>query len=99
MKVVFSAEAATDLEKIADFIAENNPNRAVTFLAELEEACLSLADFAERYAIVPRFASQAIRRRPVGNYLIFYKIGAKRIEILHVLHGAMDVDAALFPNG
>jgi hypothetical protein len=31
--------------------------------------------------------------------LIFYRIGADSITILHILNGAMGVEAILFPDG
>jgi toxin ParE1/3/4 len=34
-----------------------------------------------------------------GRYLIFFRVGDDRITILHVLNGAMDVEAILFPEG
>ncbi len=37
MIVVITAEAEADLEQIGDFIAVNNPRRAVTFVNELVE--------------------------------------------------------------
>jgi toxin ParE1/3/4 len=40
--------------------------------------------------LVPRHEGAGIRRRPHGNYLIFYRIGVDRIEVVHVLHGAQD---------
>ncbi|WP_318252138.1 type II toxin-antitoxin system RelE/ParE family toxin [Rhizobium phaseoli] len=38
-----------------------------------------------------------IRRRPYGDYLIFYRI-ADAIEVLHVLRGAVDYERLLFPD-
>lgn len=37
-------------------------------------------------------------RRPFGNFLIFYRIVADRIEVVHVLHGARDYEPLLFPE-
>jgi plasmid stabilization system protein ParE len=31
--------------------------------------------------------------------LIFYRLSGNRIEVLHVLHGARDYEAVLFPKG
>ena len=39
-----------------------------------------------------------IRRRPFGNYLIFYRIGIDAIEVVHILHGARDYEPLLFPE-
>ncbi len=49
--------------------------------------------------VVPRYEHQGVRRSVHGRYLIFYHIGADRITILHILNGAMDVEAILFPDG
>jgi plasmid stabilization system protein ParE len=51
---------------------------------------------AARLSTVPRHEHLGIRRRPFGNYLIFYRVGA--IEVVHVLHGARDYERLLFPE-
>ena len=98
MKVVFTTEAVTDLENIDEFIARNNPRRAVSFLAELIDKARDLAGMAEAFPLVPRYAHLGIRRRPYGNYLIFYRIEIDEISVIHVLHGARDYDGLLFPD-
>lgn len=99
MKVVITAAAEADLEAIADWIAQRNPLRALSFVRELRQECRSFADAPERYVLVPRYAATGIRRRPYGNYLIFYRIAEDRIEALHILHGARDYEPILFPEG
>ena len=37
MKVIFTKQAESDLEQIADFIALDNPIRALSFIKELEQ--------------------------------------------------------------
>jgi plasmid stabilization system protein ParE len=98
MIVVITAAAEADLEIIADWIAKDNPTRAVTFIGELRQACETLSDFPYAFALVPRYEHADIRRRPQGNYLIFYRIVNDRVEILHVLNGARDYEAILFPD-
>ena len=44
MIVHLTAEAVRDLEAIGDFIARDNPERAVSFIGELRAKCLALAD-------------------------------------------------------
>lgn len=90
MKVRLAAEAEADLERIADTVARDNPPRALTFVQELRAACLGLADFPERFPLVPRHADRGVRRRVHGNYLVFYRVEADGVTVLHVLHGAMD---------
>lgn len=99
MKVVITSAAEADLEGIADYIARDNPVRAVSFVRELYECCLDIADMPEAWPIVPRYEHHRIRRRVHGRYLIFYRVSADCITILHVLSGAMDVEAILFPEG
>jgi plasmid stabilization system protein ParE len=48
------------------------------------------------FALVPRYERHGIRRRVHGNYLIFYRIDADRVTVIHVLHGARDYAAVLF---
>jgi toxin ParE1/3/4 len=98
MKVVITAAARSDLIEIGDFIQADNPDRAVTFVDELLDRCLSLADMPRAYPLVPRYERFGIRRRVYQNYLIFYRIQKNRIEVIHILHGARDYEAILFPD-
>jgi plasmid stabilization system protein ParE len=98
MIVVITAAAEHDLETIADRIAQYNPDRALTFLAELRRRCETLIDAPEGYALVPRYEALGIRRRPYHDYLIFYQVAGEAIEILRALHGARDYEAILFPG-
>ena len=98
MRVVVSANAEADLREIGDWIARDNPIRAASFARELREACLSLAGMPRAFPLLPHRAKSGIRRKPYRNYLIFYSIGDRRVEILHVLHGARDYDSILFPE-
>ena len=71
----------------------------MTFVRELYQNCFDVADMLEAWRVVPRYEHHGIRRRVHGRYLIFYRVGEDRIVILHVLNGAMDVEAILFPEG
>jgi toxin ParE1/3/4 len=48
---------------------------------------------------VPRYEDFGVRRRVHKNYLIFYRIGIDTFDVLHVLHGALNYAALLFPEG
>ena len=43
MKLVFSPRAELDLEEIGDYIALDNPSRAISFVLELEEHCQKIS--------------------------------------------------------
>ena len=96
MKVRLTAQAESDLEDIADYIAKDNPARALSFIHELRDACLGLADMPLAFQLVPRYERFAVRRKVHGSYLIFYRVEAKQVVILHVLHGAMDYATLVF---
>jgi hypothetical protein len=48
------------------------------------------------FPAVPHRRNKDIRRRVHGNYLIFYRIGAEQVDVMHVIHGAQDYEAWLF---
>jgi plasmid stabilization system protein ParE len=99
MKVTITEPAEAELETIGDWIARDNPERALTFVLELRQSCETLSDLPHGYAMVPRYEHTGIRRRVHGNYLIFYRVASDVIEVLHILHGARDYEAILFPDG
>ena len=98
MDVVLTDAAVADLLSIGDWIAADNPTQAAEVIELLRERCLQLADFPLAFPLVPRFAELGVRRRPIGDYLVFYRIRDGRVEILHVLHGARDYESLLFPQ-
>lgn len=98
MRVVITDEAEADLEHVGDFIARQNPGRAVSFVRELTTRCQRLADAPRGFPLVPRYEHTGIRRRPYGEYLIFYRVGVDQVEVLHILNGAQDYETILFPT-
>lgn len=95
MIVVLTTEAESDLELIGDYIAQDNPGRALTFIRDLREQCEALADFPNRFPLVPRYEANGVRRRMFGNYAILYRTDTDRVVVLHILHGARDYEAIL----
>jgi toxin ParE1/3/4 len=81
---------------IGHHIKNDSPARAETFVRELEQKCLELGSMPRAFPLVPHRKNHAIRRRVHGDYLIFYRVAIKQVEILHVLHGAQDYEAWLF---
>lgn len=57
-RVTFTPLAEADLESIGDYIAQDNPRRALSFLAELRAQCSKIAN-----------APQAYQARPGGHPL------------------------------
>lgn len=72
---------------IGDWIALDDPRRSVSFVRELREACLGLADRAFLYPVLEA-ATPEVRKRRHGRYLILFAANVDHVEILHVVHGA-----------
>jgi plasmid stabilization system protein ParE len=91
--------AELELEEIGDYIARDNPGRALTFVRELRERCMSLAEMPLAFPLVPRYEDRGVRHRVHGNYQIFYRVvgqPAERTDVIHVLHSARNTAAILF---
>ncbi|MGZ8218664.1 type II toxin-antitoxin system RelE/ParE family toxin [Methylomagnum sp.] len=50
------------------------------------------------FPLIPRYERHGIRRRAHRDYLIFYRVGEGFVEVIHILHGARDYEALLFPQ-
>jgi toxin ParE1/3/4 len=97
-RLTFTDEAEADLEAIGDHIALDSPLRAVTFIGELRQSCATLIEMPERHSLLHRHRATGIRRRVHGTCLIFYRVNADAVEILHILYGTMNYEAILFPE-
>jgi toxin ParE1/3/4 len=98
VRVVVTEAALADLIRIGQAIRQDSPARAETFVSELYDRCQRLGNMARAFPLLPDWEASGIRRRVYGNYLIFYRIGGDAVEVLHVLHGAQDYEAILFPE-
>ena len=96
MILAFSREAENDLEQIADYIAERNPRRALSFLRELRSSFEDIVVNPTAFALVSRYEHHQIHRRVHGNHLIFYRADSAKVVIIHILHGATDYGAIFF---
>jgi addiction module RelE/StbE family toxin len=96
MRVVITAAAKADLLAIRRYIGADNPTRALSFVEELLDRCLALADTPRAYPLVPRYERFGIRRCVHGNFLILYRLQPEQIEVIHVVQGARDIEALLF---
>lgn len=86
MKLVFSDRAEADLEEIGNYVALDNPLRALSFIAELRSACARLSAFPEAAPLRPELG-KGLRGQPHGRYLIFYRVSGEVLRIERILHG------------
>ena len=96
MKVTITETAWSDMLSIAYRIKQDSPTRASTFLGELYARCQSLVSMPRAFPLVSGHEEKGVRRCLHGKYLIFYRISGTDIEIIHVLHGAMEYENLLF---
>ena len=98
MDVVVSEAAWSDMRRIGSAIARDNRRRAESFVEELYDRCHELREMAYAFPLLAGRGESGIRRRVYGRYLIFYRVEDETVQILHILHGAMDYEAILFPG-
>jgi toxin ParE1/3/4 len=92
MRVTFSPLAERDLEAIGDYIADDNPSRALSFIEELRVQCANIAKAPLAYRARPELG-EGLRSCAYGYYVIFFTATKARVTIVRVLHGAMDLPA------
>jgi len=86
--------AQEDLLSILDWIAEDNPARAVSFVDELDRRIGSLEQhpLLGRVPRHRRLRAYGYRVLVVESYLVFYVIHDQTIEINRIVHGSRDLD-------
>jgi plasmid stabilization system protein ParE len=92
MRVEFSRYVESDLEAIADWIAEDNPRRAVTFIGEVREAFRRIGEGPQHYQLRPDIGEDA-RLAVVGNYVILFRLCRDAVRIERVVFGGRDLPA------
>lgn len=95
-KVRLSTEAIQDIAAIGDEISQYSPRRAAKFTDDIGVEFDLLREMPERFSKVRRHEN--LRRNVFGKYLIFYLVSETAVDIVHIIHGAMDYEAILFPN-
>ncbi len=92
LKLIISRQAIEDLTDIWSYIALDNYHAADTFIDKIHSACKNLLKIPEmgrtRDELMPGMRSLTYK-----GYIIFYRIGNQKIEIIRVLNGCMDVDS------
>lgn len=84
--------ARDDLMEIALYIAEDRPQRALSFVQELEQTCERLARAPGIGAARPELGHR-VRMQPHGRYLIFYRQVGEQLRIERILHSARNIGA------
>ncbi len=86
-RLTFAPLARADLLAITRFIAEDNPVRAETFLAELEAKAHRAAERPQSFPARDDL-SPGLRSIVHGRYILFFRELSSEVRIVRVLHGA-----------
>jgi toxin ParE1/3/4 len=91
-RCVFARRAEAAVEAIGDYIANDNPRPALSFLRELRDRCRAIVQFPQAAPLRPELG-RGVRMVVFGDYLIFYRHSKRRVIIERVLHGARDIQS------
>lgn len=90
MRIELSDFVEADLEAIADWIAEDNPRRAVSFIREIREEFRRIGDGPLHYQLRPQIGDDA-RLAVVGRYVILFRADDNVVRIERVVFGGRDL--------
>ena len=91
MKVHWTASAEAQLDAIYEYIARDSEVYALRTVDRITRKSEQIAAFPLSGRRVPEYDFGQIRETLCGNYRIIYHIKPDQIDIIAVLHGAMNV--------
>jgi toxin ParE1/3/4 len=86
-RLVLSPRAQLDLEEIGDYIARDNPARAISFLEELKAHCERILAMPGAYSSRDDLGA-GIRMAVHGRYLILFRSDPAGVRVERILHSA-----------
>ena len=84
MKIIWSPLATEILEKIYEFIAQDNTSAAQKMVNRIIKKVDTLSKNPERGRKIPELNREEIREVFEGEYRIIYRIETKRVSILSI---------------
>jgi plasmid stabilization system protein ParE len=90
MLVELSSFIENDLEAIADYIAQDNPMGAVSFIREIRVELRLVGQNPLLYQLRPEIGEDA-RLAVVGRYVILFHIVGEVVRIERVIFGGRDL--------
>ena len=93
-RVEITAAAERDIQRIHDYIARDKPRAAGNWVRQIKRQIRSLGLMPLRCEIIPEAEDVGIEYRHIifGQYRTIFRIVAKRVIILRVIHGARLLD-------
>jgi toxin ParE1/3/4 len=94
-ELVYAPQAVADLEEIYSFIAQDSPDRAAAFVADIRQRCHLLLDSPELGPRRPNLG-KGVRIYPMRRrVVVVYVIRAAAIEVLRVFYAGRDYEALM----
>jgi len=97
MRLELSAHIEDDLDSIADYIAQDNPGRAVTFIQDIRMRFRDIQREPLIYQLRPDIGEGA-RMATVGNYAILFHIIGDVARIERVAYGGRNLPGIFDPS-
>jgi plasmid stabilization system protein ParE len=92
MRLEFSRWVESDLENIGDYIAQDNPARAVSFIREIRSKIVQIGRQPLLHQLRPEIGEGA-RLAVVGRYVLLFRIVDETVRIERVVFGGRDLTA------
>ena len=92
MRILLTAAAVADIEHVGDYIAKDNPERAVSYITALEHRIAQFGTLPQGGRLRPEWGA-LVRSTPFGSHLIVWRTAGDTVEILRVVHGSRDLTA------
>lgn len=87
MKIIWSPTARIKTKEILEYVAEDNPDAALTLIDQFEAKVEKLKENPESGRVLPELKNDKIRELVVHkNYGVIYEINPDIIEILTIRH-------------
>ena len=95
--VIWSNRAASDIEAIAAYIAEDSEAYAASVVRTILQKTRRLVEFPFIGRVVPEFDDEQIREIFAYSYRIIYGVYENELRIAAIVHGKRLLDISLKP--
>ena len=97
MQIELSRYIEDDLDVIADFIAQDNPRRALTFIQDIRKKFSDIQRDPLIYQLRPDIGEDA-RMATVGNYAILFRVMGNVVRVERVAYGGRNLPGVFDPS-
>lgn len=95
LEYIFSPSAQRDLHEAQTYLLQYSLQAADAFDHAVVEACEMLVEFPNAGRTRKEFAAPPAKFWVIGEYVIAYRITARQLQIIAILHAARDIPSIL----